>query len=93
MVEKTTAFSFNLGFKSLAGQSAGWGKVQNMMKKAGSPQPERQHNVEAAASSQRPTHRPRKPAQTTAPAPHFWDDISVKDLGRRNNTYYQRYMV
>ena len=77
-------------FKSLAGQTAGWGKVQDMMETARSP--ERQNQV-GAASSQRPTQRPRKPTQSTAPAPHFWDDISVQDQGRRNRTFYQRYMV
>ena len=77
-------------FKSLAGQTAGWGKVQDMMETARSP--ERQNQV-GAASSQRPTQRTRKPTQSTAPAPHFWDDISVQDQGRRNRTFYQRYMV
>ena len=54
--------------------------------------PERQHQV-GAASSQRPMQRPRKHTQSTAPAPHFWDDISVQDQGRRNRTFYQRYMI
>ena len=56
------------------------------MKTDGSP--ERQHPV-----TQQPNYRPRKPAaaQSTAPAAHFWDDISVQDQGRRG-TFYQRPM-
>ena len=73
-----------LYFKSLAGPTAGWGKVHDMVKTAGSP--ERHHPV-----TQQPTVRPRKPAQSTAPAAHFWDDISVQDQGRRG-TFYQRPM-